>query len=173
MSIFKRMMLAAPALAAAVLAGCGGGGISVGSGASQQLGQGIAVGEPNGGQPVTSEFIKMAQGAGCADSRNRLFLIDSKMVFWDRAGNCPDNSYAMTLYGPTTQAVLCTRYDSIAGPMTTCANSSNRELFDVIVKNRDAADLGLSASGHKVEQVKFEPPGGTKVAFETVYHNQM
>lgn len=173
MSIFNRMMMAVPALVALVLAGCGGGGLASGSGAGQQLGQGIAVGEPNGGQPVTSEFVKMAQGADCAEWRNRLFVIDNKMVFWDRAGNCPDNGYAMTLYGPATQAVLCSRYDSIAGPQTSCANSANRELFDTAVQNRDKADLGLGASGHKVEELKFETPGGSKLAFETAYHNQM
>lgn len=171
MSIFNRMLLAVPALAV-LLSGCGGGA-SAGLGAGQQLGQGVAVGEPNGGQPVASEFIKMAQAAGCAEQRNRLFMIDNKMVYWERAGNCPDNSYQRTLYGPTTEAVLCTQYDSIAGPFTSCANSTNRELFDIILKNRDAADLGLAASGHKVEQIKFEPVGGTKAAFETLYHNQM
>lgn len=171
MSIFNRMLLAVPVLAV-LLAGCGGGG-TMSTGTSQQAGQGVAVGEPNGGQPVASEFIKMAQAADCAEWGNRLFLIDNKMVYWERAGNCPDNGYQRTLYGPTTQAVLCTQYDSIAGPFTSCANSTNRELFDVILKNRNAPDLGLSASGHKVEQIKFEPVGGAKAAFETLYHNQM
>jgi hypothetical protein len=156
------------------LAGCGGEAVTpTGPSISQQLGQGIVAGEPNGGMPIASEYIKMAQTAGCADTRNRLFMVDSKMVFWDRAGSCADNSYTMTLYGPTTQAVLCTRYDSIAGPMSTCANDANRELFDIIVKNRDAADLGLAASGHKVEQINFEALAATKAAFETAYHSQM
>lgn len=150
------------------LAACGGGG---GDGTAvmknQTAGQGIAVGEPNGGVPVVSEYIKMAQEASCASTRNKLYLVDSKYVLWDRAGSCADNSYGITLMGATPQAVLCSSGDSIAGPRTSCTDESARALFDTMLKNLDKADLGLGA-GHKVEPVSFLPKSGTPVAFKTI-----
>jgi hypothetical protein len=152
----------------AILAACGGGS---GDGAAvmknQQAGQGITVGEPNGGVPVVSEYIKMAQEASCASTRNNLYVIDSKYVLWDRAGNCADNAYGQTLMGPTPQAVLCSAGQTIAGPRTSCTDESVRALFDTMLKNLDKADLGLG-SGHKVEPVGFLPKSGTPVAFKTV-----
>ena len=150
------------------LAACGGGGGDGGAVMrNQTAGQGIAVGEPNGGVPVVSEYIKMAQAASCASTRNNLYLVDSKYVLWDRAGKCADNSYGVTLMGPTPEAVLCTSGDSIAGPRTSCTDESVRPLFDTMLKNLDKADLGLGA-GHKVEPVGFLPKSGTPVAFRTV-----
>jgi hypothetical protein len=57
--------------AALALAGCGGGG-NTAMPRSQQSSQ-VAVGEPNG-------------GSACSNLKNRLWLIDGKQVFWDRAG---------------------------------------------------------------------------------------
>lgn len=141
--------LGAAALAGALsLAGCGGGNAN---GAADMLaGQGIAVGEPNGVMPIVADFIAKAQEASCTDQRNRLFMIDKSMVFWDRAGTCADNAYGRNLYGATPQALLCSVADSIAGPKTTCADDKSRALFNVIVANLDRADLGLGA-GHQVE----------------------
>src|ERR1043165_10163785 len=68
--------------------------------------------------PDTAPFVELARQADCAGTRNRLFVIDRTMVFWDHAGNCPDNSYAQRLYGPTPQALLADLHDSIAGPGT-------------------------------------------------------
>ena len=143
--------IAAAAVAAmlAALAGCGGGGGNSGL-ADQLAGQGIAVGEPNGALPIAADFIAKAQEASCADTRNRLFMIDKTMVFWDRAGSCVDNAYARTLYGATPQALLCALTDSVAGPRVTCGDARSRALFDTIVANLDRADLGLGA-GHQVE----------------------
>lgn len=149
------------------LAACGGGSDGTASMQNRQAGQGIAVGEPNGGVPVVSEYIKMAQDASCASTRNNLYLVDSKYVLWDRAGNCADNAYGQTLMGATPQAVLCTAGDTIAGPRTSCSDESARSLFDTMLKNLDKADLGLGA-GHKVEPVSFLPKSGTSVAFKTI-----
>lgn len=165
MSMVGRILLGAVA-AGATLAACGGGeGGALMQG--RQSGQGIAVGEPNGGVPVVSEYIKLAQDASCASARNNLYLIDSKYVLWDRAGDCADASYSQTLMGATPHAVLCTAGDSIAGPRTSCSDASLRPLFDTVLKNLDKADLGLGA-GHKVEQVPFLPKSGTPVAFTSV-----
>jgi hypothetical protein len=109
----------------------------------------------------------MAQEASCASTRNNLYLVDSKYVLWDRAGNCADASYAQVLMGATPQAVLCSAGDSIAGPRTSCTDESARPLFETMLKNLDKADLGLGA-GHKVEPVNFLPKSGSPVAYKTV-----
>jgi hypothetical protein len=149
------------------LAACGGGGDTPAVMKNQQAGQGIAVGEPNGGVPVISEYIKMAQEASCASTRNNLYLVDSKYVLWDRAGNCADASYAQVLMGATPQAVLCSAGDTLAGPRSSCTDESARPLFEAMLKNLDKADLGLGA-GHKVEQVNFLPKSGSPIAYKTV-----
>lgn len=166
---FGRTLINAAAVlgVGASLAACGGGGEGAAVMKNQTAGQGIAVGEPNGGVPVVSEYIKMAQEASCASTRNNLYVVDSKYVLWDRAGNCADASYAQTLMGANPQAVLCTSGDTIAGPRTSCTDESVRALFDTMLKNLDKADLGLGA-GHKVEPVGFLPKSGTPVAFKTI-----
>jgi hypothetical protein len=166
MTMFGRALRAAPLVGALLLAGCGGGTTSAGD-HSEQAGQGVAVGEPNGGAPVTASFIKMAQDSNCSDVKNRLFVIDGKQVFWDRAGKCADNSYAQSLFGPTPEAVLCSVSDSIAGPRTFCADEKSRALFDKVQKNLDKPDLGLG-TGHKVEALAFLPKSGAAIAFESV-----
>lgn len=144
-SLLTRLPGAAALAGALALAACGGGGA-----ADRLAGQGIAVGEPTGVMPIAADFIAKAQEASCTDQRNRLFMIDKSMVFWDRAGACADNAYARNLYGATPQALLCSVADSIAGPRTICADETARALFNVIVANLDRSDLGLG-SGHLVE----------------------
>jgi hypothetical protein len=162
MSILHRLIGAAPLALALLLAGCGGG-----STATQQAvaAQSSSVQPPP--QTIdTAAFVKMVQGeATCADVRNRLWLIDDKEVYWDRAGSqCADNNWSQKLYGTSTQAVLCSATDSIAGPQVTCANDTVRALFDTIRKFGDAPNLGLDAS-HKVTPIAFLPPAGTDVKF--------
>jgi hypothetical protein len=153
------------------LAGCGGSASTVMS--ERQAGSGVAIAQP-APSPVpvpatlaTAEFSAMARDGACADTRNRLFVIDGKGVFWDRAGNCADAAYARILYGSSPQAVLCSAGDSIAGPQTSCTDASARALFDTIVTHLDQDDLGLGA-GHKVEQVRFLPRAGTALAWQSV-----
>jgi hypothetical protein len=146
-SLVKYVIGAAALAAALSVAGCGGGNAGV---IDKLAGQGIAVGEPNGVVPVAADFIAKAQEATCTDQRNRLFMIDKSMVFWDRAGSCPDNSYGRNLYGATPQQLLCSVADSIGGPQTNCTDDKTRALFNTIVSNLDRADLGLGG-GHQVE----------------------
>lgn len=134
------------------LAACGGGVART----DRQAGQGVAAAAPASGMPALADFIAMAQAATCANQSNRLFMIDKKMVFWDRAGSCADNSYGRTLYGATPQQVLCSVSDSIAGPRTTCGDESSRSLFTTIAGNLDKSDLGLG-SGHQVEPIAVPP----------------
>jgi hypothetical protein len=159
-----------PLLGALFLAACGGGG----GGATQTVasgGQGIAIGEPPPGGPVKEDFIKMARAeTTCSDRANRLYIIDGKQVFWQVAGNCPDASYRNVLFGLTPKNELCSNNDSIAGPRTTCADASQRPLFDTIIQNLDKPDLGLGTP-HKVEYIPFLPAQGP-LMFEKLVNEQ-
>ncbi len=99
-------------------------------------------------------FQKMAGLGSCADIRNRLFLIDDQLVFWDSAGNCADAAYSETLYGRTPDQILCVLHDSIAGPMKNCQAERYQGLFDTMTANLDKPDLGLG-SEHTVQPVPF------------------
>lgn len=166
MTILKRAIGAVPLLAIVLLTSCGGGSSSGGMLNDLQSIQGTVVGEQKALD--TTAFVAKAQAEQCAATRNRLFVIDQKMVFWDRADvTCYDMSYAQTLYGATPQQPLCTVSDSIAGPRTSCADDQSRALFDTILKNLDKADLGLGA-GHKVEALAFMPKSGISLTFESV-----
>jgi hypothetical protein len=88
-------------------------------------------------------FIIQARNAQCSDIKNKLYLIDNTSVLWDRAGNCPDNSYSQTLYGKQISQVLCRRFDSIAGPQTIYNDQGYKDLFDTMIANLDKPDLGL------------------------------
>jgi hypothetical protein len=65
-------------------------------------------------------FIELARSTICSDDSNRLFLIDDRLVFWDKRGNCPDNSYSFMLFVETPDSVLCFNRDSIGGPVGEC-----------------------------------------------------
>ncbi len=165
MHAVARTLSALTLLGSMLLAGCGGAGDDAGAQADRLAGRGIAVGEPApGAAPVVAEFIAQAQQAGCADLRNRLYLIDQRYVFADVAGSCADASYTHALYGASPKAPLCMQADSIAGPVGKCTDDAAKALFDVIVKNRLASDLGLGAS-HKVEPILFasKDPGSLQV----------
>ncbi len=99
-------------------------------------------------------FKKMASSGGCNDIRNRLFLIDDQLVFWDIAGNCADASYAEMLYGSTPDQALCILHDSIAGPVKRCQDQRYQDTFNTITANLDKPNLGLG-TGHTVQPVPF------------------
>lgn len=99
-------------------------------------------------------FTKMAQSGGCNDIRNRLYLIDNQVVFWDIAGNCADASYAQMLYGGTPDQVLCVSHDSIAGPVKNCRDARYQAMFDAIIANVSKTDLGLGPQ-HMVQSISF------------------
>jgi len=164
MSMFGRVMTPLGAMiVGATLAACGGGSTMH----DQQASPGIAVGEPNPAALATAPFVEMARTAACSETKNRLFVIDGKQVFWDHAGRCADASYEQVLFGNKPEARLCSYGDTIAGPKTNCQDESARALFETIVKHADQPDLGLGSS-HKVEQLAFLPAAGTAVTFDTV-----
>ena len=99
-------------------------------------------------------FKEMASTAGCSEISNRLFLIDGQQVFWDRAGDCPDASYSLTLFGSTVDNRLCYLHDSIAGPVRGCRDDRYRDMFDTITANLDKPDLGLGPK-HTVQVILF------------------
>jgi hypothetical protein len=106
-------------------------------------------GEPQASDIANAEFLQMASSANCANLRNRMFVIDRKYVFWDRAGTCADAEYAYTLFGAKPQVVLCSRLDSLAGPLTDCPDARYAALLEIITQNMDKPDLGLGAA-HQV-----------------------
>ena len=138
------------ALGLLALSACGGGG-------------GASGGDPPIQAIATTEFVQMASSASCANLRNRLFVIDRKYVFWDKAGTCADAAYAQTLFGTVPQSVLCSVNDSIAGPHTSCPDSQQAALMQTMIKNLDKADLGLGG-GHQVQPITV--PGGPPAALK-------
>jgi hypothetical protein len=101
-------------------------------------------------------FIELASGAACADSANRLYLIDSAVVFWDRQGACSDNSYTYTLFSVhSVDSVLCRRNDSVGGPQEQCIDQKYHDLLDMIVANLSATDLGMDSS-HQVNPIPLQ-----------------
>ncbi len=98
-------------------------------------------------------FLQMAKESACHQVRNRMFLIDNTLIFWDRVGNCPDNAREQTLFGSSVEQVLATSHDSIAGPINKVNDEQYRALFETILANREASDLGLGER----HQVKLLP----------------
>jgi hypothetical protein len=99
-------------------------------------------------------FKAKARSGQCNDIRNRLFLIDDRLVFSDVAGNCADASYAQSLYGSTPDQVLCVSHDSIAGPVKKCSDERYQDIFNTMIANLSKTDLGL-APQHSVQPVPF------------------
>ena len=99
-----------------------------------------------------AQFVEMARESDCAEQRRRLFVIDGVLVFFDRAGDCPDNTFSETLFGGSVDEVLCVSHDSIAGPVTMCHDPAFQGLFETILTHLGEPDLGLG-SGHTVHRV--------------------
>jgi hypothetical protein len=120
----------------------------------------IQTGEQAPVPPAIGPFIAMARVEPCSDIRNRLFVLDDRMVIWDRVGNCRDNGSSLVLYGANVEAVLCSSVDTIAGLVTSCKDEAHRPLFDILRKNLDRPDLGLGGA-HTLKIVDFVPRDGT------------
>ncbi|GAB3464026.1 hypothetical protein GCM10027321_27330 [Massilia terrae] len=162
--MIKRIFSAGTVLLALVLAGCGGGGDGVAP--TTKTAADVVINDP---VIDSAAFVKLAVGmSSCADRKNRLWVIDGKQVFWDRAGyGCPDMNWSQKLYGATPDALQCSSEDSIAGPQTRCADDSKRALFDIVSKNADAANLGLDSS-HKVVPIMIPEPMQTALPFMSI-----
>jgi hypothetical protein len=100
-----------------------------------------------------SQFIDLANKSGCTDYRNRVLVIDQQLVLLDSAGNCPDRSYSQILFGDTVNDVLCSRGDTIAGPIQECRVPAYAEMFNTIIAHLLEPDLGLGPS-YKIERLK-------------------
>lgn len=113
----------------------------------------------------TAPFVALTEQAPCEGDGNRLFVVDNRYVVWDRGASCQDQT--LRLYGSSTDRLLCVHSDSPNGPYTYCSDPAVRSLFDTIVQNRQAADLGLGA-GHSVEQKPTSHPDAVNLVFRTV-----
>jgi hypothetical protein len=114
-----------------------------------------------------TDFIAIAKGASCANLRNRLFVIDQKHVFWDKASSYPDASFSQVLYGNSPQIILCSSADSILGPRTFYNDEDYRALFQIIVKNLNKPDLGLD-NRHQVQQLTVPQASSEAIASKIV-----
>ena len=112
-------------------------------------------------------FIAIAKEASCANLRNRLFVIDQKHVFWDKASSHPNAAFSQVLYGNTPQIILCSSADSARGPRTFYNDEDYRTLFETIVQNLDKPDLGLN-SWHQVQQVTVPRRVNESIPFAAV-----
>lgn len=164
MTYTGRALRALPLAACLVLSACGGGD---GGSTPVLISPGIGIGEPTPQPLVLTPFIEKARTEACSEQRNKLFVIDNKMVLSDRVGNCADNSYAQVLYGASVDNILCYAADSIAGPVVSCKDEASRAVFDTARKNLDRPDLGLSAA-HTVKEVFFLPAEGSGLALGEV-----
>ena len=166
MLCFGRVLRAVPLMSVLVLTACGGN--SAPGPVAHPPGTGP--GAPPPAELSSAAFVAKARAEPCSDFRNKLYVIDNKMVLHDRAGNCPDNGNAQVLYGATVDTILCQSGDGIAGTIISCQDAANRPLFDTIRANLNQTDLGLGA-GHTVKPVEFLPKDGNPpagVAFSTV-----
>jgi hypothetical protein len=107
---------------------------------------------PGFAAPAAGKLLAMADGAACGDTRNRLYLIDGRLLFWDRAGSCIDDAYGRVLFGAASGTPLCRQQDGMLGRVDVCADERDRALFERLVRGREAPDLGLGA-GHVVQAV--------------------
>lgn len=99
-------------------------------------------------------FKSQARSAMCSDLKNRLFLIDNKLVFWQVEGNCPDGGYGLILYDKSSHQILCSERESIGGPRITINDDTYKQLFDTITQNLEKSNLGLSPD-HNVEEISL------------------
>ena len=162
MLFYGPVLRAVSLISALVLTACGGNGAP---GAVVDP-PGIRIGEPPPVELSSAAFVAIAKAEPCGHFRNKLYVIDNKMVLHDRAGNCPDNGNAQVLYGATVDTIVCQSADGIAGTIISCKDAANRPLFDTLRANLGKADLGLGA-GHTVKAVEFVGNNGS-VGFSTV-----
>jgi hypothetical protein len=106
---------------------------------------------------IINRRILYAYTSECADISNRLFLIDSSMIFWDRRGSCANNSYSYTLFSAKSiNSVLCTVYDTLGGvAKEQCANQGVHGMLDTIMTHLSAIDLGLG-SNHRIDVIPLQ-----------------
>lgn len=97
-----------------------------------------------------NRFIDLAKQAACADVRNDVYQIDEQYIFWVREGSCPDASYNYTLYDASPKKEICSKSDSIAGPVFEC--DGQEKLFKKMVNHLDQEDLGVG-NGHTVKKL--------------------
>lgn len=97
-----------------------------------------------------NRFIDLAKKSACADVRNEVYQIDERYILWVREGSCPDAAYSYVLYDASPKKVICSKSDSIAGPMFEC--DEQEKMFKKMVKNLGQEDLGIG-NEHTVKKL--------------------
>ena len=121
---------------------------------------GCTIGSKNPDPPTVSlemqPFRELMQNASCADSTNRLYVIDDRLIFWTKTGLCDDGSYAHVLFDTTPDQELCSVKDSFVGPLTNC-QPEFEVMFATILANLNQPDLGLGAEHQVVFLEQLSP----------------
>lgn len=97
-----------------------------------------------------NRFINLAKESACADQRNDVYQIDERYIFWVREGSCSDASYGYTLYDASPKKEICSKSDSLAGPVFEC--DDQEKLLKKMIKNLDQEDLGIG-NEHTVKKL--------------------
>ncbi len=126
--------------------------------------------QPPQAPALTKSFEEMYWNSDCADIKNEFYSIGfdyerfPKSFFWNRQGNCMDNSFEQTLFDAAGN-ILCSRSDSIAGVREYCNNEGYRQIFSAIVNNLDKPSFGLGQQ--MVTKITFKLEG-SEIPFEEI-----
>ncbi len=115
----------------------------------------------------TNAFIAIANDNTCANLQNRLFVIDQQYVLSEKLGTCSDARYRQTLFGKSPSNIVCSNYDSIAGPRFECSDPSASTLFKRAIENLDLPDLGLGPD-HQVQAINVESKTETSLKINSL-----
>lgn len=99
------------------------------------------------GIPISSLIDKMSDDVF---PNQKFFLIDNSLIFVERSGFASDYSFHHVLLDKN-QKELCSFADNFAGPQLQCEDTSKKEIFEIITKNLNKENLGLT--DHKVELI--------------------
>ncbi len=86
-------------------------------------------------------FKRMMEKATCAELENSVSMLKNNLVFWERRGNCPGDSFAYTLFHFSPDSIVALYKDSPTGPKESYASQEYKDLLtkirDNIANNRD------------------------------------
>lgn len=93
--------------------------------------------------PDISAFVRMARAYECGQRHNRLHVIHATFVLWSTAGTCGNGAPVFQLYALYPEKRVCVKGENVMGPVHSCNTEEQRILFDKMVKNLDAPNLGM------------------------------
>ncbi len=114
-------------------------------------------------------YIDKAQQASCANTKNRLFLIDQKYVFWTRSGDCKGLKSADILFAAGSQTPLCQMHKQFTPVDEICSDKTLVPFFTQLIGATAPAGLHLRPDAtFKVEEIAFLPMDGSGVQIDLI-----